>query len=67
MKRPTKPIEYPALLLFGEIDGEGEYVVIATEGPIEDHCLDGYEFKESEELLADMTMWPTDAPLWKRR
>lgn len=55
------------LLLFTQIDGDKEYVVIQTddEAEYEDYQKKGYVLSESIESLDNFTMWPTDAPLVK--
>lgn len=59
----VKEPKYPALLLFG---GQGgEYVVIATEGPINDHAVPGFDCVEAVEI-DDVGLMPIDEPLWRR-
>jgi hypothetical protein len=60
-KEPT----YPALLNFGQIDGDGEYVVIATEGPINDHVIPGYKLYSVHELDSEPDCFPLNTPLMK--
>lgn len=46
-------------------DIEEEYIVIATEGPIKDHCLRGFKCVGTVEV-DNVDRLPTDETLWKK-
>jgi len=66
-KTKIKEPNYPAILHFTSIaNGDGEeYIVIANEGPIKDHAINGFECHSAMEIDAEGSL-PVNEPLWKR-
>ncbi|MBE3139234.1 MAG: hypothetical protein IMZ53_01480 [Thermoplasmata archaeon] len=52
---------------YESIEGEGEYVVILSEGESEEeYCADGYKVGEVIEIAGDATRFPTNRILISR-
>jgi len=64
MKKQITEPQYPAILHFIEPKGDREYIVVATEGPISDHLISGYEIYSTMEIDEEGSL-PTDTPLHK--
>lgn len=64
MKKPIQEPAYPAILHFANPNTGAEYIVVATDGPISDHAIHGFEIYSTMEIDDEGSL-PTDTPLRK--